>query len=154
MGQALLVALVSHLRPRRNIYATIIVVALASSPLAILGERLMFARALTIEGRIFLVLLHLALGGFLFHFMTLPDRSVTLRMLVELLLAPGGRLTLEELGRRYGVRTMIDSRIAQLQGGGFLIVDGSGEITLAARGMRFGRFVTGGRRLFNISSAN
>ncbi len=55
---------------------------------------MLFGQALALDGRAFLVLIHLALGGFLFHFMTLPDRSVTLRILVELLLAPGQALSL------------------------------------------------------------
>ena len=50
----------------------------------------------------------LLLGWFLFHFMTLPDRSVTLRILVELLLAPGQALSTDALRRRYGVGTMIN----------------------------------------------
>lgn len=152
--QAALVAAVAALRPRGNIYVTIIGVALVTSPAAAMADGLLFGRALSVDGRVFLVLLHLALGGFLFHFMTLPDRSVTLRILVELLLAPGRTLSLDELGARYGVRTMIASRLAQLQDGRFLTVDADGRITLLPRGERFGRFVTGGRRLFRISSAN
>jgi len=152
--QTLLVAVLAAMRPRGNIYVTIIVVAVATSPVAVMADGLLFGRPLSLEGRVFLALLHLALGGFLFHFMTLPDRSVTLRILVELLLAPGRTLSLDELGRRYGVRTMIASRLAQLQDGRFLTVDGSGAITLLPRGASFGRLVTGGRRLFRISSAN
>lgn len=152
--QALLVAVWVARRPRSNIYVTIVVVAFVTSPVAVLGDRLLFGRMLSPDGRAFLALLHLALGGFLFHFMTLPDRSVTLRILVELLLAPSRKLSLEELGRRYGVRTMIASRLAQLQDGGFLTLDAAGRITLTTRGEWFGWFVTAGRRLFRISSAN
>ncbi len=152
--QTVLVAAVAVLRPRGNIYVTIIAVAFVTAPVAVMLDALLFGRPLSLDGRVFLGLLHLALGGFLFHFMTLPDRSVTLRILVELLLAPGRTLSLDELGRRYGVRTMIASRLAQLQDGRFLTVDPSGRITLLPRGERFGRFVTGGRRLFRISSAN
>jgi hypothetical protein len=152
--QALLVAVVAAIRPRGNIYVTIIVVAIVTSPVAVMADRLLFGRALSLDGRVFLALFHLALGGFLFHFMTLPDRSVTLRILVELLLAPGRTLSLDELGQRYGVRTMIASRLAQLQDGRFLTVDAAGAITLLPRGESFGRFVAGGRRLFRISSAN
>jgi hypothetical protein len=152
--QTALVALLAALRPRSNIYVTIIVVAVATAPAAVLSDRLLFGRTLSPDGRMFLALVHLALGGFLFHFMTLPDRSVTLRILVEILLAPGGTLSLEDLGRRYGVHTMIASRLEQMQEGGFLRVDPAGRITLLPRGERFGRFVTGGRRLFRISSAN
>jgi hypothetical protein len=152
--QTVLVAAVAALRPRGNIYVTIVAVAFVTAPVAVMADGALFGRALSLDGRVFLLLLHLALGGFLFHFMTLPDRSVTLRVLVELQLAPGRTLSLDELGRRYGVRTMIASRLAQLQDGRFLTVDPSGRITLLPRGERFGRFVTGGRRLFRISSAN
>jgi hypothetical protein len=152
--QAVVVAAAAAVRPRSSIYVTIIAVAFVTSPLAVMADRLLFGRPLTFDGRIFLALLHLALGGFLFHFMTLPDRSVTLRILVELLLAPDRTLSLDELDRRYGVGTMIASRLAQLQDGRFLTVDPAGRITLLPRGEWFGRFVAGGRRLFRISSAN
>lgn len=152
--QALVVAIVAAVRPRGNIYATIIGVALATAPAALFADRLLFGRALDADGRLFLVLMHLALGGFLFHFMTLPDRSVTLRILVELLLAPGRALSIDELAARYGVRTMIGSRLEQLEEGRFLRTDPEGTITLLPRGELFGRFVTGGRRLFRITSAN
>lgn len=154
LAQTLLVAASAAIRPHANIYVVIVAVAFVTAPVAAMGDRLLFGRALSLDGRVFLMLLHLALGGFLFHFMTLPDRSVTLRILVELRLAPGGTLSLEELGRRYGVRTMIASRLAQLQDGGFLSIDAAGAIALTPRGARFGRFVAGGRRLFRIASAN
>lgn len=152
--QALIVALVAAVRPRGNIYATIIGVAVATAPAAAFADRLLFGRPLEADGRLFLVLMHLALGGFLFHFMTLPDRSVTLRILVELLLAPGRALSVDELTARYGVRTMIGSRLEQLEEGRFLRIAPEGTITLLPRGESFGRFVTGGRRLFRITSAN
>jgi hypothetical protein len=152
--QALLVAIVAAVRPRGNIYVTIVAAALATAPTAAFADHLLFGRALDPDGRLFLVLIHLALGGFLFHFMTLPDRSVTLRILVELLLAPGRALSVDELTARYGVRTMIGSRLEQLQEGRCLTIGTGGTITLLRRGQSFGRFVTGGRRLFRITSAN
>jgi hypothetical protein len=152
--QALLVALVAAVRRRGNIYVTIIAVAVATAPVAALADRLWFGRPLDADGRLFLALMHLALGGFLFHFMTLPDRSVTLRILVELLLAPGRALSIGELSARYGVRTMIGSRLEQLQEGRCLTLGGDGTITLLPRGQSLGRFVNGGRRLFRITSAN
>ena len=152
--QAVIVALVAAVRPRGNIYATIIGVAVATAPAAAFADRLLFGRTLDADGRLFLVLMHLALGGFLFHFMTLPDRSVTLRVFVELWRAPGHALSIDELSARYGVRTMITSRLQQLQDGRFLRIDAEGNITLLPRGEWFGRFVTGGRRLFRITSAN
>jgi len=100
------------------------------------------------------VLMHFALGGFLFHFMTLPDRSVTLRILVEVLLAPGQALSLAALTERYGVKTMIGSRLDQLSAGGFIEILDDRRIRLTRKGLRFGRFVSRGRTLFDIESAN
>jgi hypothetical protein len=153
-AQALLVAAVSALRPRGNVYLTIIAVSVATAPVAAFVDRLLFGRALDGDGRLFLALTHLALGGLLFHFMTLPDRSVTLRIFVELLLAPRRELPVDELTRRYGVRRMIGSRLAQLQEGRCLTIASDGAIALLPRGRSFGRAVTAGRRLFRITSAN
>jgi len=152
--QMLLVAATAAWRPAGNIYATIVIVCLITAPLAFIADRLLLGQDFDRDARIFLVLIHLALGGFLFHFMTLPDRSVTLRILVELLVAPGQALTAEALGRRYGVRTMIQSRLDQLADGQFLAIDRDGRIALTRKGVWFGRFVTSGRKLFRIASAN
>jgi hypothetical protein len=152
--QALLVAAIAAMRRRGNIYTTIILVAVATTPLVFMTGSLIVGQPLSANGRLYLALTHLSLGGYLFHFMTLPDRSVTLRIFVELLLAPGLTLSLEALGSRYGVRTMIVSRLEQLQEGGFLSIAPNGALALLPRGQLFGRFVTTGRRLFNITSAN
>ena len=152
--QALAVAAIAALRRHANVYALIIAVACATAPLVFVAGPSIVGEPLSTQGRAFLALMHLSLGGFLFHFMTLPDRSVTLRIFVELLLAPGRMLTLAALGSRYGVRTMVGSRLDQLEQGHFLSIRPDGVITLLPRGQRFGRFVTAGRRLFNIGSAN
>jgi hypothetical protein len=154
VSQAAIVAAVAALRPKRNIYATIVLVALVTAPAVLFADGLLFDRSLTVEGRIFLVLVHLALGGFLFHFMTLPDRSVTLRMLVELERAPAHTLPVPMLASRYSVRSMIESRLTQLADGHFIAIAPSGALTLEPRGRWFGRFVSGGRRVFRITSAN
>lgn len=157
VGQAGLVAAVKALLPKANVYVVIVAVSVASAPLAWLyGTHHVGIHPdhLSWTGQLFFVLIHLALGGFLFHFMTLPDRSVTLRILVEILLAPGGTMSLAALGRQYGVKTMISSRLDQLSAGGFIGISGDGRITLTKKGLAFGRFVTGGRRLFLIASAN
>ena len=153
-AQALAVAAIAALRRNANIYALIIGVACVTAPLVFLAGPSIVGRPLTTEGRAFLALMHLSLGGFLFHFMTLPDRSVTLRIFVELWLAPGRTLTLAALASRYGVQTMVGSRLDQLEQGRFLSIRPDGVISLLPRGQRFGRFVTAGRRLFNIRSAN
>ena len=152
--QALLVAALSAIRRRGNIYFRIILVSVAATVLVFLSGPVLVGEGLSIDGRVYLALMNLALGGYLLHFMTLPDRSVTLRILVELLLAPGRTLSLGALGSRYSVRHMIVSRLEQLQEGGFLSIAPDGALTLLPRGHRFGRFVTSGRRLFRITSAN
>jgi hypothetical protein len=153
-GQALIVAAVAAMRRRGNIYATIIIVALVTTPLVFNLEPLLFGQRLGADGRLFLALINLALGGFLFHFMTLPDRSVTLRILAELERAPHRTLSVAELTAKYSVREMIESRLVQLAEGDFLEIDADGGLFLTPRGSMFGRFVAGGRRLFGISSAN
>lgn len=152
--QAVIVAAIAAWRPSGNVYATIVIVSVVTAPLAFLADRMLLGEVLDRDGKLFLVLIHLALGGFFFHFMTLPDRSVTLRILVELLVAPGQALTADALGRRYSVRTMIISRLAQLASGRFIAIDGDGRIALEKKGSWFGRFVTAGRKLFRIASAN
>jgi hypothetical protein len=152
--QAALVAVVSAIRPRGNVYVTIVAVAFVTAPVAAFSDALLFGRPLDGDGRLFLALTHLVLGGFLFHFMTLPDRSVTLRIFVELWLAPDRTLSLADLSARYGVRTMIGSRLEQLREGRCLAIAPDGAITLLPRGRSFGRVVTAGRRLFRITSAN
>jgi hypothetical protein len=160
--QAVLVAAIAAWRPAGNIYVTIVLVSLVTAPLAFMADRMLLGpwtalgagQALDWDGKVFLVLIHLALGGFFFHFMTLPDRSVTLRILVELLVAPGQALTKDDLGRRYSVRTMITSRLDQLSAGEFVAIDADRRIVLGRKGVWFGRFVTAGRKLFRIASAN
>lgn len=153
-GQALLVAGIAATRPQGNIYVTIIAVAVATSPVVFVLDQWLFGRPLAFDGHVAFVLIHLALGGFLFHFMTLPDRSVTLRILAEVELAPGGALSIEALEARYSVRAMIASRLQQLSDGRLIAIAADGRLTLEPRGVWLARFVTGGRRLFGISSAN
>ncbi len=154
LAQALLVAISAALLPGRNIYKILIGVALVTAPLVFVGDRWITGQLLLVEGRLFLTLLHLGLCGLFFHFMTLPDRSVTLRILVELHQSPGAALSIADLNDRYSVRDMIASRLQQLADGKFLTIGADGQLTLLSRGVTFGRFVTGGRKLFRIGSAN
>src|SRR5438067_6151717 len=105
--QGVLVAIVRAMRPQANIYVTIVIVSLLTAPVAVLYGTHHLGQRLGPDGTLYFVLIHLALGGFLFHFMTLPDRSVTLRILVEVLLAPGRSLSTTALGSQYSVRNMI-----------------------------------------------
>jgi hypothetical protein len=152
--QVVLVAIVSAVRPAANIYATIVVVSLVTAPIALLYGTHHLGQPLGPDGMLYFVLIHLAIGGFLFHFITLPDRSVTLRILVEVLLAPGQALSTRDLSNRYGVRTMISARLEQLSAARFIDISRDGRIALTSKGLSFGRFVTAGRRLFGIDSAN
>ena len=152
--QVLLVALAAAVRPGANIYVTIVGVCVLTAPVAFMSDTILLGQTLGRDGRIFMTLINLALGGFLFHFMTLPDRSVTLRILVELLIAPGHALSADALRRRYSVATMIRSRLDQLTAARFIEIAADQRITLTRKGLWFGRFVTGGRRLFGIASAN
>jgi hypothetical protein len=152
--QAVLVAIAAAALRGRNIYKILIAMAFLTVPIAFIADQWIVGQSLTVEGRLFLCLLHLGLGGLFFHFMTLPDRSVTLRILVELYLSPSGALSIDDLSGRYSVRDMIASRLQQLADGNFLSIDTAGRMTLLPRGAAFGRFVTGGRKLFGIGSAN
>ena len=152
--QFLLVALVSTLRPAANVYVSIIIVSVVTAPFAYAADAAQVGGALGRDGRVFMALIHMALGGFLFHFMTLPDRSVTLRILVELLLAPGQVLSTDALRERYGIDAMITSRLRQLSSARFIDMSGDGHINLTGKGITFGRFITAGRALFGIASAN
>ena len=73
---------------------------------------------------------------------------------VEVLLAPGEALSTAALGSRYGVKIMIISRLEQLSAGRFIEISRERRIVLTRKGLAFGRFVTAGRRLFGIASAN
>lgn len=154
LAQTAVVVAMAAARRRDNIYFTIAAVSALTAPVAWLAGPALFDRPFDADGRLFLVATHLLTGGFLLHAMTLPDRSVTLRVLVELLLAPDQRLTVAELTDRYGIHVMIESRIHQLRDRGFLDVKTDGEIVLRPRGVLFGRFVGAGRALFAIESAN
>jgi hypothetical protein len=154
LAQVLIVAVLAAVQRHVSIYMTIIGVSIATAPVVFILGRFLVGQNLSIMARIYLMLVDLALGGFLFHFMTLPDRSVTLRILVELLVAPSQTLTVDALKHRYSVRSMIESRLVQLSAGAFIDISPERVITLKEKGVWFGRFVTGGRRLFRITSAN
>ena len=151
--QLALVTIVSACFRRVNVYGIVIGVAVVTAPVVMWASPAITG-ALSGEGRVAAGFLHLALGGFFFHFMTLPDRSVTLRMLVELRDAPRHELSPPELNARYSVRTMIESRLEQLAAAEFVAVDPDRTVHLRPRGRRLARFVAAGRRLFDIVSAN
>jgi hypothetical protein len=139
---------------RANIYRIVAVTVCVSAPAVFFADRVLTGQTLSITGRVFLVLFHLGLGGLFFHFMTLPDRSVTLRLLVELQESPSGALSIDEINVRYGISEMIGARLVQLAAARFLTIDSSGDIALAPRGTVLARFIAAARRLCRIESAN
>jgi len=151
--QVSLVAVVAALS-RANIYKIVALTACVTAPIVFFADRVLTGHTLSIGGRAFLVLFHLGLGGLFFHFMTLPDRSVTLRLLVELQESPSGALSIDEINARYGISEMIGARLVQLAAGRFLTIDSSGDLTLARRGVLLARVVAAGRRICRIESAN
>ena len=79
---------------------------------------------------------------------------MTLRILVELLIAPGHALSTGALKQRYSLTSMITSRLQQLTAAHFIEISVDRRIRLTKKGLAFGRFVTAGRKLFGIASAN
>jgi hypothetical protein len=140
--------------PSSHVYRAVVVATMGAAAAAWLAAPVMFSESRDTQIRWFAAALVAAVGGLFFHFVTLPDRSVTLRILVELRQAPNETLTIQQLAARYGVRVMIESRLRQLAEGRFVAIDPDGSIRLLPRGLAFGRFVTAGRRLFRIESAN
>lgn len=98
--------------------------------------------------------LHLILGFLFAQFICLPDRSLTLRIVVECHEQGHQGLSLTQLSARFSLSQMINSRLTQLSDGGVLQVSSDGRISLLDKGIRLGRFILNGRRFFNIKSAN
>ena len=66
--QVLLVAATAAWRPAGNIYVTIVIVCLITAPLALIADRLLLGQDFGRDARVFLVLIHLALGRVLLSF--------------------------------------------------------------------------------------
>lgn len=97
---------------------------------------------------------HLSLGVLFAHFICLPDRALTLRILVEIYETGEKGLSLQELNARFSLAQMIKSRLVQMEKGQLLQISQKGEITLLSKGLNMGKFILAGRKFFNISSAN
>lgn len=70
-------------------------------------------------------LLHLLLFFQYVHFFYHVERSVTVRLLVELQQAPGCSMTLEEINRQYSLRDMIIRRLEVMAENGFMARHGN-----------------------------
>lgn len=99
-------------------------------------------------------ILHLSLGALFAQFICLPDRALTLRLLVEMYDSGNQGLSLKELNMRFSLSRMIESRLIQMDRGSVLKIEDSRAITLTSKGRRIGNFVIAGRKFFNIGSAN
>lgn len=97
---------------------------------------------------------HLSLGVIFAQFICLPDRALTLRILVEILETQNRGLNLTDLKNRFSLSVMIQSRLLQMQKGDLLYVDQNGKIILKSKGNFIGNLVLNGRKFYNISSAN
>lgn len=137
-----------------GIYKTSVIMTIITIPIAILYFLMNKSPENEISAIVMnTILLHLSIGGIFFHFLTLPDRSLTLRILVELKNAPKKKINLEQLDRVYNLKEMIISRLKQLDSAKFIQLDNS-KITLRRKGLFLGAFILNGRKVFGISKGN
>ncbi len=86
-----------------------------------------------------------------FHFYFGVDRSVSVRILGELVRAPGGRLTPEELDAVYPRRQMLERRLGVMVEKGHIVREGDGY-RCAPKGIRLVRLALLGKRLYNLDA--
>jgi hypothetical protein len=87
-----------------------------------------------------------------FHFYFGLDRSVSVRILGELVQAPDGRLSLAELDRVYPKRAMVTSRMDVLVAKGHVEVE-RGRYRCTPKGLRYVWFARIGKRLYNLDAS-
>ncbi len=97
---------------------------------------------------------HLSLGLLFAYFICLPDRALTLRLLVDVYQTGETGITLKELNSQFGLSLMIQSRLKQMQKGQILQLEPNGRIILLKKGRTIGNCILLGRKIFRISSAN
>ena len=99
-AQALAVAGISAVRRRGNVYATIVLVACATTPVVFVGGPSIVGRPLSIDGRLYLALMHLSLGYYKVATVSEVRGQATLVIEVEILFFSASvNLTVE---RRFG----------------------------------------------------
>ena len=151
----LLVALTVRLFKKSSIYLAVILVTLLTAPLIGTLTALWFADFEEfLELGVLITLTYACMGGFLFVFVGMPNRSITLRLLMELNEVEGNKLSMKELERIGGIDALLSARLLCLKEIGFLDIDNYGKIRLLSKGLRLGRFVTRGRIFFNIGRYN
>lgn len=97
------------------------------------------------NGLIVLVLLFLTAGLFYSH----ADRSITVRLLIELARAPEQQLTLSEMQARCGVEILMEDRLDIMAKNGFLTTL-DGRLVLTAKGWVSGSVGSLARRLLRV----
>lgn len=95
------------------------------------------------------LILHILLYGTYVECFYYVDRPLTLRMLVEVLQAPGHTLTLHELQTRYSFREMIRSRLEAMVHNGYLLAEAQGY-RLTSKGRVFAQGFLFIRKLLGI----
>lgn len=98
-----------------------------------------------VNGLIVHLLLFLTAGLFYSH----ADRSITMRLLIELARAPEQRLTLPEMQSRCGVEVLVTDRVDIMMRNGFIWAQGD-RLTLTAKGWVGAMVGRAARRLLNI----
>jgi hypothetical protein len=129
--------------------AYVLLYLLTPADLGVLPER--FARAATPLGLLngLAVLVLLFLTGVLFYYHA--DRSITVRLLIELARAPQQRLSLAQLQAVCGVEVLMQDRLATMTMNGFLVRRG-GRYHLAPKGRLGGAGGTLARRILTMKA--
>lgn len=97
------------------------------------------------NGLVVHVLLFLTAGLFYSH----ADRSITIRLLIELARAPEQRLTLAEMQAMCGVEVLMQDRLDIMVRNGFLVATG-GRFVLTSKGLVGGSVGSVARRILRI----
>jgi len=86
-----------------------------------------------------------------FHFYFGVDRSVSMRILGELVRAEGGTLSADEINRRYPQAGMIERRVGAMEQSGLLTRDGD-RYQCTAKGQRLARLALFGKWLYHLDT--
>jgi len=151
----LLQNLLMHWRPAKNRFKTITIGYLLSLPFILVAYRWLPPQALSSSAEspamglfhayFFHLLLFLCYAECFYH----VERSVTLRLLVELLQRGGQAVSLSEIQGRYNVESMISERLAVLRDQGFIEFRGD-SWHLCLKGAALAKLTIGAAWLFQF----
>jgi hypothetical protein len=150
-----LVALTKRIFRKSSIYLIVVLITLLTAPIIGVLTALLF---MNLDGflelGVLITLTYACLGGFFFIFVGMPNRSITLRLLMELNKVSGYELSMKELEKIGGINSLLSSRLSWLKEIGYLDIDNDGKIRLISKGLRMGSLVTRGRMFFKIGRYN